>query len=153
MLCPRLGRFLPWIWSKINVDALSRKNMIWLSHYEYCCLYGLYYAKSCKLDTQLSEKTTLNFVLLLFLCLACNVVMCAASKWKVTFMAYYFSHVACWSSGASITTTSSQEKTNRKPCYTLTFWYIGYNTRILKTVTTFHKHIALNHNCSVFVCL
>lgn len=52
-------------------------NMIWLSLYEYCCLCGMYYAKTCKLDTQLSEKTTLNFVFLFFLCTACNVIMCA----------------------------------------------------------------------------
>lgn len=37
--------------------------MIWLLLYEYFCLHGMYYAKTCKLDTQLSEKkTTLNFV-------------------------------------------------------------------------------------------
>lgn len=67
-----------------------QSKMIWVWHDEYCCFYGLYYAKSCKLDTQLSKKTTLKFVLLLSFCLAYNVVMCASSKWEVTFMANYF---------------------------------------------------------------
>lgn len=125
--------------------------MIWLSHYEYCCLYGLYYAKSCKLDTQLSEKTTPNFVLLLFLCSACNAVMCVLPanekslschiifscrlliKWCIHYHHHHF----------------ILRQINRKPISTLTFWCWEKKKR----VTTYQKHIALNPNCSVLVCL
>lgn len=105
--------------------------MIWLSHYEYCCLYRLYYAKSCKLDTQLSEKTTLNFVLLLFSCLPCNVVMRARCRqMRSHFHATLFPRVARWSSAACITaTTSSQEDKQSKNLLLYIFNFLAVPTR------------------------
>lgn len=84
------------------------------------CLYRLYYAKSCKLDTQLSEKTTLNFVLLLFSCLPCNVVTCARCRqMRSHFHATLFPRVARWSSAACITAATSSQQDKQSKSFSL----------------------------------